>query len=128
MATRISKALGISHGTLKAHGAFDAFVDIDSHFHVHPALLTTVRTPELAESEVRVRKHFSDVISLLDATQNSNDVFFRRAIKKLQFHEIPLTALGYSQHHTRGRAIGLNLAEQLANTALQIVKAGIKDP
>jgi hypothetical protein len=128
MATRISDALEVSHAKLNAQGAFDAFTDIDSHFHIHPALLAATGTKELSTSANRIKKHFTDVIVLLDASKNETDVFFRRAWNKLIFPEISLAGLGYSKDDTHGRAIGPKLAKQITDTAFQIVKAGIKDP
>src|ERR1700733_2531040 len=128
MATRISDALDVSHAKLNAQGAFDAFTDIDSHFHIHPALLAVAGTKELSPSAARIKQHFTDVIVLLDASNNETDVFYRKARSKLIFPEIPLAALGYSKDDTHGRAIGKKLANQITGTAVQIVKAGIKDP
>jgi hypothetical protein len=130
MPTRISDALGVSHAKLDAQGVLDGFVDVDSHFHIHPALLANPMAPELAKAQSRLEKHFCDIILLLDAATaaSSTDVFFRKAKNKLIFLEIPLAALGFARGSTRGRAIGEKLAGQVADTAFQIVKAGIKEP
>ena len=130
MPQRISDALGTSHAKLEALGAFDAFVDVDSHFHLHPGLLGEPRVPELVSSHQRFEAHFANVIVLLDAASSPcvSDTFFRRAVKSLIFPEISLAGLGFSKESTQGRAIGVKLAAQLATTAFQIVKAGIKEP
>jgi hypothetical protein len=128
MATRISDALQVSHGNLEAHGAFDAFTDIDSHFHIHPSLLAVTTVPELADADALFKAHFTKIIVLLNGANNQNDILYRNAVKQLVFPEIPLAALGYAKDNTRGRAIGIKLADQIAETAFQIVKAGIKDP
>jgi hypothetical protein len=130
MAKKISDALGISGAKLEAQGVLDGFVDVDSHFHIHPALLANPTVPELALSRERFEKHFLHIIALLDGATapNTDDALFRAAKKKLIFPEIPLAAIGCARDSTRGRAIGDGLALQVATTAFQIVKAGIKDP
>ncbi len=130
MPIRISDALGVSHAKLDAQGALDGFVDVDSHFHIHPALLANPMVPELADAYGRFEKHFRDIILLLDAANaaSSKDALFRAARDKLIFPEIPIAALGFAKGGTRGRAIGEKLAGQVAETAFQIVKAGIKEP
>src|SRR5260221_203897 len=50
------------------------------------------------------------------------------AVENLLFHEINIAALGYSADGASGRAMGRGTAIELAHTALEIVKAGVKDP
>jgi hypothetical protein len=128
MATRISAALGVKHDALESQGALDAFVDLDSQFHIHPALLGSATTPELRDSEKRVEGHFGKIIRLLDLAQADGDPLYKTAEGMMIFPEIPLAGLGYSRENTQGRAIGTKLARQITQTGYQIVKAGIKDP
>jgi len=128
MARRYSDVFGASHEALMAEGALDAFVDIDSPFHVDPYLLRETTVPELAPSYGRFRQHFEEVLRLLDASKRPYDPMFREAVRKLQFRELPNASLGYSKNTSAGSGIGRGLAVRLANTASQIVQAGIKDP
>jgi hypothetical protein len=129
MPIRISDAIGVSHAKLDTQGAFDGFIDIDSHFHIHPKLLLNPIVPELAESKARFENYFCDVISLLNSANKAvpEDILFRRATNKLIIKEISIAALGFAKEGTTGHAIGPKLALQICETAFQIVKAGIKD-
>jgi len=124
----ISDYFGISHEDWIDEGALDSFITIDSRLHIDPHLLQTAATPELKDSYKRFTDHFDNVLHLLAASKYKGDVFFRRAVSKLTFHELSYVALGYSVGHTRGKGIGSRLARTLADTALQIVNAGIYDP
>ena len=128
MARRYSDVFKVSHEALIQEGALDAFVDIDSPFHIDPYLLRTVSVPELAPSYQRFRQHFEEVLHLLDASQHPYDRMFREAVRKLRFRELPNVSLGYSKNSVSGSGIGRELAINLANTASQIMAAGIKDP
>lgn len=126
MAIRISDALGISSEMLNNEGAFDGFVDIDSQLHIDPYLLRNATTVELKDSYGRFQEYFNNIIKLLDNSNKSNDRLFREAVQGLIFHEIPFAALGYSKTD-KGKGIGLTLARNLAQTASEIINAGVKD-
>lgn len=127
MARRYSDVFGVSHEALMKEGALDAFVDIDSPFHIDPYLLRNTTVPELEHSHQRFVRHFENVIRLLEASKSYYDRMFREAIRNLIFHELPNVSLGYSKS-SFGSGIGLGLAKTLTQTTSQIVAAGIKDP
>jgi hypothetical protein len=128
MPTPVSAAIGTTHQSLEAAGAFDAFVDVDSRLYVDPHLLADTRLPELKGSYARFQKHFADVVSILRASKQRGDFFFKKAAEQLVFREIGNTGLGYAKDDTAGSAIGPKLALKLADLAAQIIEAGITDP
>ncbi|HYX07949.1 MAG TPA: hypothetical protein VE912_14565 [Bacteroidales bacterium] len=128
MATKINEALKISEEKLEREGIFNGFVDIDSKFYVDPHLLEFSTIQEFAEGYKAFKKHFEDIVKLLDATKDINDRFFREAVKRLIFKEIPYLGLGYAKNDVSGSGIGEEIAKNLAKTAMQIIEEGIKDP
>jgi len=128
MPRKFSDAFRVPAQALIGEGALDAFVDIDSRFYIDPHLLQQASTPELVGSYQRFTQHFEGIIHLLDASQRKGDRLFREAVKKLIFRELPFVSLGYSLRSSAGSGIGPKTARNLACTASEIVKAGIKDP
>lgn len=61
-------------------------------------------------------------------TQGAIESFFDQLVKRLSFREIANTCLGYSQSGTHGSGIGGKLANQVANTILDIYDVGINNP
>lgn len=128
MARKISDALDVSPESLASEGAFDAFTDIDSRFHVDPRLLQHAETPELEKSYERFLSHFEAVIKLLDASLRRGDRFYQEAFRRLVFREVPFAALGYSKGSIGGSGIGKGIASRLVGTSAEIVEAGVKEP
>ena len=64
----------------------------------------------------------------MNASLKIGDRLFREAAIRLQFREINYASLGYSSSSSSGSGIGPKLANELAKTAFDIVKAGINDP
>ncbi len=135
MPRRISDAMGVSKEDLWEQGAFDAFVDIDSRFHIDPHLLEACQTPELQGSYQKFLKHFEDVLRVLAASKQTGDRFHRKAVKMLQFKELPFVSLGYGgsskskkKKRRSGNGIGPKLAGMLAETARDLAEAGLRDP
>jgi hypothetical protein len=112
---------------LRNRGVFNGFVDLDSKLYVDPFLLRTADTPELRGAYDEYRAHFVQVLLLLRKS-TGRDALFRRASDLLTFKELPLVALGYSQGGITGSGIGVELAGRLAQTAKEIIGAGVEDP
>lgn len=128
MARRISDVLGVTRKDLTNQGAFNGFVDIDAKFHVDPHLLEDTKIPEFTESYTKLKEYFSKIIHLLDSSQSKNDRFSYHALNMLTFPETNNMKLGYATGGSGGKGIGSGLAKEIASTAFEIVKAGIKDP
>jgi hypothetical protein len=128
MAYRMSDVLGISNESIESMGAFDAFVDIDSKFHIDPHLLKIASTPELRHSYSKFQKYFQDIVQILRGSTIKGDRLWREACKRLIFREVPYAGLGYATKGTHGTGIGPETAKEITNTASEIIHAGILDP
>lgn len=130
MPLRLSEAFNINPDSLQDEGALDYFVDMDSKLHIDPYLLKDVNTMELKGSYRLFKKHFSEIIRLLDLAKKRslNDRLFREATKKLMSKEPSFLHLGYSKRSSIGSGIGRGTALNLAKTAFAIVEGGVKDP
>jgi hypothetical protein len=124
----ISRALGVGHDELQQTGAYDGFIDVDSRLYVDPHLLAAAPEAELGTARQQFERHFGEVIRILRQSKRPRDVFWNEAERRLTFHEIPHTGLGYSKGHTGGTAIGTGLAASMVELAKDIVDAGIEDP
>jgi len=128
MPRRISEIFGVSEDDLKKEGVFNGFIDLDSKFYVDPHLLENTKIPELKNSYLHFKDHFTKIVHLLETVKSSGDRFFRAAHKRLIFPELPFVSLGYSTEGNPGSGIGEGIALELTNTAWEIIKAGISDP
>jgi hypothetical protein len=128
MPKRIAEVIGVSEKVLKDAGVFNGFVDIDSRLYVDPRLLRNSEAPELKVGYEHLTKYFRGIFSILRNSRTKEDAMWRQARKLLTFREKPIMALGYSINGIEGRAIGNQLADNLTNTAHEIIKAGIIDP
>ncbi|MDS3862400.1 hypothetical protein RIF25_16505 [Thermosynechococcaceae cyanobacterium BACA0444] len=128
MPKKINEIFGIAEEALRKEGVFNGFIDLDSKFYVDPHLLERTKVPELENSYLSFKTHFTEIIHLLQATKHSGDRFFREAHRKLIFPELPFVSLGYSTEGTSGSGIGSGIALNLTSTAWEIIQAGIADP
>ena len=128
MPRRYHEALGVTESALRGYGVFDGFTDLDSQFYVDPRLLDRTRVPEFKHSGERVRDHFGDVARLLRASSVEGDMMWKGAVSRLQFREVTNTGLGFGAVGVQGSGIGVGLASQLAQSASQLIGAGIDDP
>lgn len=128
MPERISTILNISESELDDKGVFNSFIDIDSSLYIDPCLLETLRIDEFQNSYNNFKKHFSDIILLIEKIKKPKDIFWNEAHKRLQFKEFRFVGLGYSRGDKNGNGIGKVLAENMLNIAIDIVDEGIKDP
>jgi hypothetical protein len=128
MPSRLSEVFGISAERFAQTGAFDAFVGVDARLHVDAHLLAASAIPEMRGAREHFDAHFAGVLKLLAAAKSTHDPFFRQAVRRLTFREIPNTGLGYSRKNKRGSAIGEGLATDVAELGKAIVDAGVSDP
>lgn len=128
MPRRLSDVLGVQHEDIISEGAFDGFVDIDSPLHIDPYLLRSTKIPEIIPSHDRLKTYFSQLITLLKASQTTEGRIYREVVKRLHFREVKGLKLGYSLSGSTGRGIGRRLAIGIARIAKELVEAGIEDP
>lgn len=110
-------------------GVFNPTLNVDTKLFVDPLLLENSSIELIsAHANNRLTAYFEDIISLLKASSSVGDLPWREADRRMDFHEIPGTCLGYGAATIRGSAFGKKLREKLLNTAKQIVSLGIEDP
>ena len=125
---RYSEIFKVDEEALEAKGVFNADVDSDSQLHIDPSLFKGCKIPEFVGAYDEFNEYFAKVFTGIVPYARSNQRFFDQLVKCLSFREIANTCLGYSQSGTHGSGIGGKLANQVANTILDIYDLGIKNP
>lgn len=128
MATRYSEYFKIPHQTMVDKGVYDAFLDKDSIFHIDPIFMKGSLIPEFKDAYSQFLAYYKQFVPLVKNCTSKEDRFFRTMINLFSMPELHNTGLGYSQSQTSGKGIRGKLSAQLANTALEIISAGMKDP
>lgn len=145
MPQRISDLFDIDATLLRQNNVFNGFIEIDSKLHIDPRLLSKSSAPEFKESYGKFIRYFDSVLDKISEfielsskkapkyssdfdQQISQQIVMHQIVEDLTFSEIPLSGLGYSVNHTKGKGIGNKLATDLAKTAIALVEAGIRDP
>ncbi len=122
-----SEYFGVKSSDLKKFDVFNGFVNRDALYYILPYKLEHIAISDFKGSYTKYKKYFADIIKLLEHS-TGNDIFYKKAEKMFQFHEVGHIGLGYSKSGKNGSGIGKKFANQLTQTAYQLVKAGIKDP
>lgn len=125
---RYSEIFDVPEDALEAKGVFNADVDSDSKLHIDPSLFKDCKIPEFADAYNEFNGYFAKIFLGLVPYAKDNQKVFNLLVKRLSFREIANTCLGYSQSGTHGSGIGGKLANQVANTILDIYDIGIKNP
>lgn len=130
MALTYSRYFKIKHKDFLSKGVYNAFLDKDSLLHIDPLLLKGCDIPEFQNAYNEFFNYFKLFIPLVKAAKAADlrDRFFKRMVERFTFKEIPNTGLGFSKGNTHGRGISGALSVQLANSAYDIIKAGLEDP
>lgn len=128
MPLRTSDILNVTHEQLDNLGCFDSFVDIDALLYVSPKLLSRSSAKELKGSRTAVLEYFKKLILFIKNIKYTQDLFWIKAFRCLQFKEISNLALGYSKLNVSGRGIGPGFARKILSDSIRIVRAGIEDP
>lgn len=129
MALHYCEYLGIKHSQLVEKGVYDGFLDQDSKLHIDPMLLKNSTILEFRDAYDTFIKYFDRFYTLQPHIQirNKSDRFFRTMVKNFTFPELANTGLGYSTARVGGSGISGKIAENLANSSLDIIGAGIQD-
>ncbi len=127
--TTLADHLGIPAERFEEMGVLNPTLGIDVRLFIDPLLLSKSAHPEIRNlAAAQYRKHFTQVIKLLAASREVEDVAWRSARKLLEFHELKATCLGYGDGSISGSAFGKRLTGTLLRTAKQIADLGINDP
>jgi hypothetical protein len=125
---QFSHHFGVNPSKVSALGVLDPTLNVDAKLFIDPLLLKGSKHPEMRQAYGTYRQFFTDVIKLLVASKNENDVAWRVAYKKLLFREIKGTCLGYGAASISGRGFGPKLSKRITATAKEIVDLGVRDP
>ena len=108
---------------------FNPTLNVDTKLFIDPLLLENSSIELInANANSRLTAYFENIITLLKASSSFGDLPWREADRRMEFHEIPGTCLGYGAATIRGSAFGKKLRGNLLNTAKQIISLGIEDP
>ena len=120
----------ISHNELVDAGVFDGFTEQDVLLHVDPMLLKNCTIPEFEKAYQKFLDYFNEIVILTSGMSNPTirQRCFKEIWSKMQFPEVVSTGLGYSKSNAKGSGISGKLARQLANSCVEIIEEGIKDP
>lgn len=112
-----------------AVGVFDAVMDSDSHYFINVTRLKDTTTPEFLESYSKINSYFHEIALLLSFAneKNTQDRFYKEALKKFSFSEINGINLGFSESRY-GAAFGEVLKKATISDAFDIIKAGTTRP
>lgn len=130
MALYYSQYFKLKHKDFAAKGVYNGFLDKDSLLHIDPLLLKECKIPEFINAYDNFLNYFKAFIPLVKNTKQTNeqDLFFKTIVKRFTMSEIPNTGLGFSKENSHGKGISGSLSKQLAQSAYEIIQAGLVDP
>ncbi|WP_157638675.1 hypothetical protein [Burkholderia ubonensis] len=126
---RFSEHFNIPSDALKKLGIFDPILTADTPLFIDPLLMEHSNHEEMRAASQSYRSFFEEIMTLLEAVerQDTSDVAWKEVHRRMSFHELPGTCLGYGAGNIRGSGWGKQLTEQVMLTASQIVEKGVKN-
>jgi hypothetical protein len=124
---RFTELFKLDPAVLAASGAFDPILNADTRLFVDPLLLSGSQQREMRDGHETWRKRFRDIVQLLHASRQTNDVAWRAAERLFNFPEFIGTCLGYGSS-IHGTGMGVGLRRRLLHTAKAIVDLGVNRP
>ena len=110
-------------------GALNPVLNVDTRLFIDPTLISASGAPEISEEGyVTITTHFNDLLTLLRASQNENDLPWREALRRMMYSEIGATCLGYGSASIRGSGFGPQLSTRLTRIAKEVIDLGLNDP
>jgi hypothetical protein len=124
-----SAQFGVDESRMVSLGAFNPTLNLDTKLFVDPVLLGGSRARELREdATARFNSYFGEVVTLISASARDGDAPWRQAVRRLAFHEVKETCLGYGGGGISGSAFGADLQSRILATAREIIGLGVHDP
>lgn len=108
-------------------GVFDCVLDNDSRFFINLMRLKVSDVPEFKDAYQRINDYFSEIATLLNASDSKEDKLYKTAFKRFKPLEINGINLGFSESK-HGAAFWEKLRRQVISDAFDIVKKGILYP
>lgn len=127
MAVSFCDEFNITKKSFNKTGALDIILNVDTKFFIDPALLSICEAAEFKNAEGKINNFFDSIKTLILASKQANDIFWKKADALLTFNEYSNTCLGYSDSGTNGNAIGSKLRKSLLTTLKMILDAGKTD-
>lgn len=125
--TSLSSAFNLDPKLLTKLGVVDVHLDADTRLFIDPLLLYQSSHSEMYEvATTHYEERFKQIIKVLRASKNVNDVCWKAARKLFNFSEVCNTCLGYSSS-IRGSGFGPELVEHTLETAKQVIDLGVDD-
>ena len=127
----LSTHLGIENEKFEEEGILNPTYEEDVPLFIDPLLLKN-SSEKIFREEARKKYEdfFSEVLKLaslyVQADNDEKNKIKERIIHKLKFKEQPGTNIGYSKHSVKGRGIGLEKANQIAEPVLNLIEKGYK--
>ncbi len=108
-------------------GVFDCILDNDSRFFINLMRLKVSEVPEFKGAYQRINAYFSEIATLLKASDSKGDKLYKMAFKHFKPMEINGINLGFSENK-HGATFGEKLRKQVIDDAFDIIKKGIQYP
>ncbi|WP_191578615.1 hypothetical protein [Achromobacter insolitus] len=124
----LSMAWNLDQDVVKKIGVIDVTLNCDTNLFIDPLLLAESANKDFREcASAAYEARFIQLIELLTASKEVDDIAWRAAKKRISFHEIGYTHLGYSSG-TGGSGFGEKLAQNLLTTAKEVIGLGVTNP
>lgn len=114
---------------LSQAGLLDRVLNSDTRLFIDPLLIPKSKNQKIKRKGLRLlRDGFTNVLRLLDVSEQEGDVAWKAAFKTLNLDERPETGLGYGGSSTSGSSRPAELRQAILRTAKKIIDLGQKDP
>ena len=123
-----SDHFGIDKKQLKQLGIFNPILNFDTKLFVDPVLLKDSSSEILKDSITTFKQFFSDLLTILQASKEKEDLCWREARRRVDFPEYKFTCIGYGSNSIDGSGSGAELNEQILKTAKDMVDAANSNP
>ncbi len=129
MAKHYSEFFNRNHKEFVEKGVFDGYVGKDARLHVDPLLLKQCKTPEFVGTYDKLLNHFKKLLNLVPVGDKPiTPLRHKTIVEHLSFPEFYFIGLGFGEDSKAGKGITGRKAELLAETAIEIIQDGVKDP
>lgn len=122
----LSNYLGLDK-ELDDKDVFNQILDFDANYFINIKRIRDTSTKEFENSYKKINKFFSEICILLKHSTGSEDVFYKKALKKFKFPEVSGIGLGYS-NGVGGSGFGNELTKKIIEDAKKIIDSGVIDP
>ncbi len=124
-----SQKFGVLPALLDKAGFIDPILNGDTKLFIDPLLIEISSNKKISkEAFDLLKKRFSEVIALVNASQLNTDKAWTAALQRLDLSEAPQTCLGYGGSSIGGSSRPIELKQKILKTAKEIINLGEKDP